>query len=224
MRSGDPGWEVTKDGAGGTWRVGDAVDAGWVNNRSWGTPFTGFRFAVPELCHFEGKAIYLDADMLVLGDIAELWEQEPEMGRGIRCWGPLRTDVSVIQCDRFHVEHRDKRWPTIERMKPSGWRAMDYLRRLHSLDLIDPGLDPLWNDCDGMHYEKGANTKLLHYTHVLEGQPYRPYPNVRYPKEFPFVTTSKQAGNLWWDFYLRALMQLHGEDEGTRVWQEAKSA
>jgi lipopolysaccharide biosynthesis glycosyltransferase len=37
------------------------------------TPFTFSRFLVPWLCEYEGHAIFLDADMLVTGDIAELW-------------------------------------------------------------------------------------------------------------------------------------------------------
>ena len=38
------------------------------------TPFTFSRFLVPWLCRFRGKAIFMDADMLVLGDIAELFD------------------------------------------------------------------------------------------------------------------------------------------------------
>ena len=37
------------------------------------TPFTFSRFLVPWLCEYEGHAIFLDADMLVTGDIADLW-------------------------------------------------------------------------------------------------------------------------------------------------------
>lgn len=37
------------------------------------TPFTFSRFLVPWLCDFEGWALFLDLDMLVAGDIAELF-------------------------------------------------------------------------------------------------------------------------------------------------------
>ena len=37
------------------------------------TPFTYSRFLVPWLCEYEGWALFLDADMLCLGDIAELF-------------------------------------------------------------------------------------------------------------------------------------------------------
>lgn len=37
------------------------------------TEFTYSRYLVPWLCSYEGKALFLDADMLCLGDIAELF-------------------------------------------------------------------------------------------------------------------------------------------------------
>jgi lipopolysaccharide biosynthesis glycosyltransferase len=43
------------------------------NRDGWGTPFTCFRYAIPELMGFQGRAIYTDVDMLCLGDIEELW-------------------------------------------------------------------------------------------------------------------------------------------------------
>ncbi len=46
--------------------------------RGWGTPFTNFRYAVPELCNFEGKAIYTDCDQLNFRDIDDLWNIDLE--------------------------------------------------------------------------------------------------------------------------------------------------
>jgi len=40
------------------------------------TEFTYSRFLVPYLCQYEGKAIFMDCDMLCLGDIKELDELE----------------------------------------------------------------------------------------------------------------------------------------------------
>lgn len=47
------------------------LSRGWDNNQS--TDFAFARFMVPSLCDFTGWAIWLDADMLVRTDIAELW-------------------------------------------------------------------------------------------------------------------------------------------------------
>ena len=34
------------------------------NTKGWHTPFSGFRWAVPYLCNFKGRAIYTDVDMI----------------------------------------------------------------------------------------------------------------------------------------------------------------
>jgi hypothetical protein len=39
------------------------------------TPFTHFRWSIPSVCGWEGKAIYTDSDFFFLADIAELWHQ-----------------------------------------------------------------------------------------------------------------------------------------------------
>jgi hypothetical protein len=39
------------------------------------TEFTYSRFLVPWLCGFKGKAVFMDADVVVRGDIAELFEE-----------------------------------------------------------------------------------------------------------------------------------------------------
>lgn len=50
---------------------------GW-NTRKWSTPFSGFRYGIPEYCNFEGKAIYCDDDQIWLQDPLELWEMDVE--------------------------------------------------------------------------------------------------------------------------------------------------
>ena len=47
----------------------------WINS-SWGTPFTGFRWAIPSMCDFKDRAIYMDVDMICLHDIAEFWNMD----------------------------------------------------------------------------------------------------------------------------------------------------
>ena len=46
------------------------------------TNFSFARFAIPELAGYAGKALYLDADMLVFRDIGELWDI-PLEGRSV---------------------------------------------------------------------------------------------------------------------------------------------
>lgn len=54
------------------WFSDKNTQQGW-NTQKWATPFSGFRWAIPEYCNFEGRAIYMDADVVVLCDLDELW-------------------------------------------------------------------------------------------------------------------------------------------------------
>lgn len=62
-------------GNGDTW-------SGW-DTKTWATPFSGFRWSIPEHCNFEGRAIYMDSDMLILSDIHKLWSQDFEKGKAV---------------------------------------------------------------------------------------------------------------------------------------------
>ena len=46
--------------------------------KGWGTPFTCFRYAIPEMCGFKGKALYTDCDMINFRDINHLWNTDLE--------------------------------------------------------------------------------------------------------------------------------------------------
>ena len=59
------------------------------------TEFTYSRYLVPWLCGFHGKALFLDADMLCLADVAELFDME------------VNSPVSVVKSEnRFE-------WPSM---------------------------------------------------------------------------------------------------------------
>jgi lipopolysaccharide biosynthesis glycosyltransferase len=40
------------------------------------TEFGLYRYLIPQICHYQGKAIYLDSDIVCLADIGELWDAE----------------------------------------------------------------------------------------------------------------------------------------------------
>lgn len=132
MRQGEPGW---------SW---GGMEAGWA------TPFTWFRWFVPKFCGFEGRAIYMDCDMLALGDLAELWEWEIPAGKCCAMTKP--ADVIVWQCDR--VKPRE-----LHQMRNDSERACVSL----------PGR---WNHRDKLR----DDTKILHFT-SLRKQPWHPYEN-----------------------------------------------
>lgn len=176
MTSGTPGFEVSHDGLDGSWAMGHGPGEAW-SGRGWGTDFSAFRFAIPELAGFVGTAIYLDVDQIVLGDIAELARvptTKPWVCRRV----PL-TDVSVIDCAAF--EGRSG-WPRVSQMRRSGWGARQYVDHLVRLDMIGAGVPDAWNRHD--REPLTPDTKLAHFT-TVPTQPWRPYPKTRYSQIAP---------------------------------------
>ena len=136
------------------------------------TGFTNHRFIIPELCNYEGYAIYLDVDMLVLGDLSELWEYR-QSGK----WSstPNGDDVSVIDCSAFCD------LPKLEMMKKfSVGRKFDRkyhkntIRRLIGNRQVEE-IPMDWNTRDTIT----PTAKLIHYTN-LATQPWQPYPDAKY--------------------------------------------
>ena len=204
MRAGDPGWEISADGANGSWAAGGAVAGGWVKSGkpgTWGTPFSCFRLAVPELMGFEGHAIYLDADMLLLDDIAKLIDLKPAAGFGLRCINKVRTDVSVIDCSWW----KDKPWwPRLNKIRETRGNMGQWMRMLQSHQALDTTLPAAWNDIDGRGYDKHpGEMKLIHYSYVPGGQPWCPYKNIGYPVDWPHIdprVSSRAAAELWFQY------------------------
>jgi len=143
----------------------------WTNHGP--TGFTLFRFAVPHLMGFEGMAIYLDCDMLVLGDIAELATYY-RPGKWCQHADPQGDCVSVIDCSMFH--DFPGQWPTIDELKSGKLRKWDVRGRLEPI--ISRTIPGEWNSMDKW---SGIDTKLVHYT-SLETQPWHPDPNRVYKK------------------------------------------
>ena len=200
MRGGDAGWEVSKNGDNGSWRINMEPGNAWKVRGAWGTTFSCFRFTIPEMMGFVGKAIYFDADMLVRDDVAKLIDMETTAG--YRCISDARTDVSVIDCAWF----KDKAWwPSIAKMKPSGWIVWHYCQLLAKHKGVEPTLPKEWNDCDGLLFQRDPGlSKLVHYTSVPDGQPYCPYPTINYHVPYPHARNA-QAGQLWWSTFRESL-------------------
>ena len=151
------------------------------------TGFTNHRFLIPELCNYEGYCIYMDVDMLVLGDLSELWEYR-RSGKWVTT--PKRDDVSVIDCSAF------KDLPKLDEMKRfSVGRKFDKkyhkntIRKLIGNRQVEE-IPMDWNTCDTIT----PTAKLIHYTN-LSTQPWRPNPAEKY-KDHP----DQEAVNLFFDY------------------------
>lgn len=134
---------------------------GW-NSSEWATPFSAFRCGIPEYCDFQGQAIYMDSDVMVLTDLAELWN------------APWTSDTAVVQARgswrlcvcKFHNERcrNNPRWPRVSQLR----HHTKLYKQLFGLIGKSPEMvetfDTNWNNFDGENNELLANIKMLHYT------------------------------------------------------------
>lgn len=122
------------------------------------TTFTNIRFAVPELGRAVGAkyGIYIDVDMLLLADIAELYAYRTK-----HRWAILRdgcNEVAVIDCaiqmppiDELHNYNKDELRPPYYDIIPMCWNCEDEVKAgmklLHFTDLSrQPWFTPERND------------------------------------------------------------------------------
>lgn len=73
--------------------------------QGWGTPFTCFRYAIPELCNFKGKAIYTDVDMINFRDIAHLWRTDLKGKAFGMVWDSLQ-----MNSEKFKDTDQERGW------------------------------------------------------------------------------------------------------------------
>jgi len=161
----------------------------------WKTNFSAFRWAIPELCGFEGRAIYLDVDQIVLKDIRKMWQLEMNDCSYLAI-SPERTDVMLLDCSKFSGNW----WPSISKMKPSGNSQMRY-RKLVQANTKVGKLDPIYNclDGDGLNEE----TRLVHYT-KMSTQPWKPFPDAIQYQEHK----SKEMLSIWESSFKSAMNEM----------------
>lgn len=177
------------------------VFSGWNKGRihnlmnsgeGWKTNFSCYRWAIPELCDFQGRAIYLDVDQLVLKDISQMWNLDMQ-DKAILTIRPEKTDVMLMDCSKFTKDW----WPKVKWMKASGKHQMQYRKLVQNKNLIGP-LDGIYNCLDGNGFSE--DTRLIHYT-KMNTQPWHPAPeSMDYkPHKIP------EMENLWWNYYNAAI-------------------
>jgi hypothetical protein len=138
---------------------------GW-QTKYWHTPFSCFRWAVPELCGFAGQAIYLDSDIIVLADIAEFWEQPMPAGKVVIAKGGAhgqRLCVSKWDCAAAKAY-----LPTIAELQdgPQKHRMMMRFFADHP-GIVVPFAAGDWNALDLEPFDLAdPRVKAVHYTGI----------------------------------------------------------
>jgi len=155
--------------------------SGW-NTINWPTPFSGFRWAVPELAGFEGRAIYTDSDVIFMDDIAGLWHQPiPEV---VVARNASRLCVSLWDCNKAKSY-----MVPIDSLKQSiGNHAYMRFVFAHHNHIVTR-FSGNWNCLDGENYASldDIEIKAIHYT------------SMRFQPQIPYaVERLKQTGQSHW--------------------------
>jgi lipopolysaccharide biosynthesis glycosyltransferase len=138
------------------------------------TGFSFCRFAIPQLAGYRGKAVYLDADMLVFQDFAKLWDI-PFNGATVVIQDDLPANVQqpgtkgapakrIKQCAVMLLDCSRLDWDVKQIIGDLG-RRYSYEDLVYHLCIVHP--DEIayrvpfeWNSLE--HFDE--NTALLHYT------------------------------------------------------------
>lgn len=152
-----------------TWmRQGDGFWDGWATE-NWATPFSGFRWGVPAFCNFEGRAIYMDSDMIVLDDLVKLIETPIPRGKVAATKGSWRTCVMVWDCAAAASV-----LPPIERIKSDPEAHSKLIRQFQRDTSKIEAFDPAWNYCDNEDFGPLGTARIIHYT-AMDTQPHLQY-------------------------------------------------
>lgn len=153
------------------------------------TEFSLYRYLIPQICNYQGRAIYIDSDTVCLSDISELFEARLSGNdflakrESTETWG---LSVMLIDCEktRFDLEaycsEIDQGLYRYADFNQMNSRFLQY----HSFSIAD--LDPNWNQFDFCD----SNTKLIHYTNLCTQ---------------PWKASNHPFGELWFQYFNEAI-------------------
>lgn len=131
-----------------------------VRNRA-RTPFSFQRFLIPQLMGYQGKAIYLDSDMLMFKDIRALWELPFDGAELLAARQPghqqAQFSVMLLNCESL-------KWNIQEIIGLLDAGDLTYEQLVYEMRVVKkiaPTIDPEWNSLESFTEGKMA---VLHYT------------------------------------------------------------
>lgn len=151
------------------------------------TPFSFQRFLIPKLCNYHGRAIYLDADMLVFQDIFQLWSTSFEGEHLLYTENKMsgrspQFSVMLLDCEALE-------WDMHELVTKLDNGELSYAQLMYEMKVVHRAAARLpwaWNSMEYFDH----NVKLLHYTDM----------NTQ-----PWVSKGNVNGDLWVDYLKRAI-------------------
>lgn len=157
------------------------------------TEFSFSRFLTPYLCGYEGWAVFMDCDMLVLDDIAKLWalRDEAYAVQVVKHVHVPKEDVKFLGA--VQTKYEKKNWSSVMLMNCGRCRALtpDYVNAATGLELHqfkwlgDDGLigelPERWNHLVGYDAPR-KDAALVHYT--IGGPYFDEYAGCEYAREW----------------------------------------
>lgn len=167
------------------------------------TGFSFSRFCIPKLTGYKGRAIYMDADMLVFSDIRELWdipfdgakiviqkevkfEEQSTAKVGAPKKRKKQCAVMLLDCDRLD-------WDIEQIVSDMDRGKYDYEQLMYDLCILPEeevkyGVPFEWNSLE--HWDPA--TRLIHYTDVYTQ---------------PWTAVGNPYGYLWFDEVRRMIAE-----------------
>lgn len=174
----------------------------WINRAETylGTGFSLLRWDIPQRCNYEGFAIYLDADIIALGDIAKLWRCDVDYPNN-QCsvWGTYRThqglrrfesSVMLIDCAKAQTNQPNLEASTTYIERDMSGSRTNYKKIMWAIKHKNPPqeIPSCFNRLNDPSPE--SDCVLLHYT-IERKQPW-------YNPEHPFT-------HLWEQLLIEAI-------------------
>jgi hypothetical protein len=162
------------------------------------TEFSNYRYTIPQLCGHQGRAIWLDSDMICLADIGELFRAplgDADLmakshldNKGRTRWGLSVSLFDNARC-RFDLDLYADEIAAGHYIYNDVQQMTDVFLARHPFKLAK--LDDRWNAYDELH----ADTKLIHYTN-LHTQPWKVRGHRHGGLWFRYFNEAREAGQI----------------------------
>jgi len=140
------------------------------------TPFSFQRFIIPEVVGYSGRAIYMDSDMQVFSDLAEVWNADMKGHGLLYCAaksGEGRTEqfsVLLLDCERLSWRVSE----IVDDLDACRYNYADLMGGMCVAESKAPLLPSYWNS---LEFFRPGETALVHYTDMQT----QPWVDVRNP-------------------------------------------
>jgi hypothetical protein len=158
------------------------------------TDFSFTRFLTPYLCGYEGWAAFMDCDMVMLGDVAGLWELRDDR-YPVMC---VKHDYRPVEDTKFlgqvQTKYEKKNWSSVMLFNNAKCRqltpevvAKESGLFLHQFKWLESDeqigeISNAWNYLVGEPVPRPESPQLVHYT--LGGPYFEKYANCEFADEW----------------------------------------